>query len=247
MPIFKVGQDMHYFAHVPKCGGSSVELYLQQRFGKMAFVDQSPMDREAKRRRWTRSSPQHLPWQQFERLMPPEWFKSAFGVVRHPEARLISVYHHFHDGRAGSGDVPTIDEWFARWLERDDFYQFDNHLMPQAQIVPDWATVFRLEEGLDAIVPHIDGLAGNVQGPRELPRVNKRKADGPSLPKAVLSEETKAKVAEFYAEDFARFGYRPDGSLGPMKRAAAVPKARRNNLFWRVARAVRYEIKSRRN
>jgi len=37
MPIFRINDQLHYFAHVPKCGGSAVETYLTRRFGPLGF------------------------------------------------------------------------------------------------------------------------------------------------------------------------------------------------------------------
>ena len=34
MPFFRIDRELHYFAHVPKCAGASVEVYLRKRFGK---------------------------------------------------------------------------------------------------------------------------------------------------------------------------------------------------------------------
>jgi hypothetical protein len=71
----------------------------------------------------------------------------------------------------------SIDEWFDDWLARAaaEPFLYDNHLCPQSAIVPPDATVFRLEDGLDAIVPHLDLLAGNRDGPRAIPAENVRK------------------------------------------------------------------------
>jgi hypothetical protein len=244
MPVFRTGSKLHYFAHVPKCGGSSVELYLQQRFGEMAFVDYTSFDRETKKRRWSRTSPQHVAWTEFARLMPGSWISGVFGVVRHPEARLISAYHHFTDSIADDASCPELDDWFARWLAREDYYQYDNHLLPQSELIPNWATVFRLEEGLDAVIPYLDELAGDTAGARALPAINKRKADGTGRPRAQVSEATRALIAETYAEDFTRFGYVLGGGLMDRPRPMRRPVPHRQGPLWKIARRVRYWLKS---
>jgi hypothetical protein len=38
MPIFRVNEKIVFFCHVPKCAGTAVNLYLQARFGKLAFI-----------------------------------------------------------------------------------------------------------------------------------------------------------------------------------------------------------------
>ena len=66
----------------------------------------------------------------------------------------------------------SIAEGFDDWLKRaaGEPFLYDNHLCPQSAIVPKDATVFRLEDGLDAIVPHLDRLAGDTGGPSGLLR-----------------------------------------------------------------------------
>ena len=39
MPIFRHDGALYFFAHVPKCGGQSVEDYLSRRFGPLAFLN----------------------------------------------------------------------------------------------------------------------------------------------------------------------------------------------------------------
>ena len=92
MPFFRAGPGIYFFAHVPKCAGSSVEDYLRDRFGRPGFVDNRFVQRpEAER--WTRTSPQHADWATVERLFGPDFFDGAFAVVRHPLSRAVSAYH----------------------------------------------------------------------------------------------------------------------------------------------------------
>lgn len=222
MPVFRVGDRLHYYAHVPKCGGSSVEAYLKARFGPLAFLDSRFLS-IAPVERWTKSSPQHLPWTAFTRLVPADWIASSFAVVRHPVKRLVSAFQFQVEVEGTVAPLWSIDEWFDDWLKRaaDEPFLYDNHLCPQSAIVPPDATVFRLEDGLDAIVPHLDRLAGNGDGPRSVPAENvRRKGMGPDAERLKPSPETLARVAEFYAADFARFGY---GETAP-KSAHARPK-----------------------
>ncbi|SPH24838.1 hypothetical protein DEA8626_03871 [Defluviimonas aquaemixtae] len=209
MPIFRVVEKLHYYAHVPKCGGSSVEAYLRQRFGALAFLDTRHLELpEAKR--WTKSSPQHLPWSALMRLVPPDWIASSFAVVRHPVKRLVSAFQYQVEVEGTVAALWSIDEWFDDWVGRaeDEPFLYDNHLCPQSKIVPDDATVFRLEDGLSTLVGHIDGLAGDTQGPRAIPKENVRKKNmAPDAERLTPSAETLTRIAEVYAEDFARFGY----------------------------------------
>lgn len=225
MPVFRIGDKLHYYAHVPKCGGSSVEGYLRTRFGGLAFLDTRFLDLAAPRR-WTKSSPQHLPYDAFTRLVPADWIASSFAVVRHPVKRLVSAFQYQVEVEGTVAPLWSIDEWFDDWLKRaaEEPFLYDNHLCPQAAIVPKDAAVFRLEDGLDAIVPHLDRLAGNSAGPRAIAAENVRKKGmSPDAERLKPSAETLARAARFYAEDFARFGY-AEGAAP--KSTHAKPKAK---------------------
>ena len=234
MPIVRINEKLHYFAHVPKCGGSSVEQYLRERFGSLAFLNTRYLDLPEPAR-WTRSSPQHLAITDFRLLIPPDWIPSSFAVVRHPLNRLISAFHFQMEVEQTVAPIWTIDEWFDDWLARaaDQPFLYDGHLRPQSDIVPTDAKVFKLEDGLDALVPYFDQLAGNSSGPRSVTAENVRtkSASGSKVARDKPSEATLAKIADYYAEDFRRFGYEPGKSLRHTR-----PPARQKGILHRIAR-----------
>ncbi len=209
MPIFRIGDKLHYYAHVPKCGGSSVEAYLRTRFGSLAFLNTRYLDLPEDSR-WTRSSPQHVALADLHRLVPADWIASSFAVVRHPVKRLVSAFQFQVEVEGTVAALWSIDEWFDDWLKcaGAEPFRYDNHLRPQSEIVPEGATIFRLEDGLDALVPHLDTLAGNSEGPRRIAAENvRKKAMGPDASRLKPSPETLARIGVYYAEDFRRFGY----------------------------------------
>lgn len=215
MPIFKAGSKLVYFAHVPKCGGTSIENYLQDRFGPIAFLDRDFSRRNAARH-WSRTSPQHIDWESLERLFPRSFFDAVFAVVRHPVARVVSAYK-FQQAveRSVSTEVP-----FAEWLHkqaqawRRDPFVVDNHIRPQADFVPADCDIFHLEHGLDAIIPYLDRLAGVVAGPRRTSHV--RPGDRSNTERSATIAIGPAELAlidEIYARDFGRFRYRRDEKM----------------------------------
>ncbi|MFQ3596287.1 MAG: sulfotransferase family 2 domain-containing protein [Sphingomonadaceae bacterium] len=222
MGFFRSGNSFLFFAHVPKCGGTSVEHYLVERFGPLAFYDSRFLS-IPERDRWSRTSPQHVDWATVTRLVPPEWFAHVFAVVRHPEARIISDYHWQQEvEQTIPADLP-----FAAFLEqqfaacRADPFLLDNHVRPMADLVPAHATVFHLEHGLDRIIPWLDAATGSTSGPRFIPHANERGAHGAKPARKVQPTDAERQaIADFYAEDFRRFGYVP-GERAP--RAAPVP------------------------
>ena len=211
MPIFKAGAKLVYYAHVPKCGGSAVGWYLNERFGPIAFEDKSQTRHDAKTL-WNRTSPQHIDRVSLARLFPESFFDAVFTIVRHPVARLVSAYHF----QLEVEKIIPASTSFSDWLEdladrrRDDPFIFDNHVRPMTEIVPEGATVFYMEHGLDPLVPWFDALTGTTVAPRALPRINERgNHTAAAAPRAEPSDWDMKRILEIYGEDFSRFGYEP--------------------------------------
>ena len=206
MPLFRVNSQLHFFAHVPKCAGTSVEHYLRERFGGLAFYDNNHTQTPA-HTRWSNTSPQHIDTASFYKLIPENWIASSFAVVRHPVKRVISAFHFQAEVEGNLNHDQSIDDWLAAWIATADSngFLYDNHLRRQTELVPDDAQIFYLEHGLDGVVGYLDALAGNSNGPRSILGDNVRKAgDKPAL---TLSDASLALIADYYAADFARFGY----------------------------------------
>lgn len=217
MPLFCHNGKTYYFAHVPKCGGSAVEGYLRKRFGPLAFCDPGFLD-QPEADRWSRTSPQHVDAATLARLFPPGFFAATFAVVRHPVARMRSEYQYDLALRG----IPAPDLPFAVWLEQSlnlvtgaPFLR-DNHLRPQIAFVPqDGCRLFRLEEGLEAIIPWLDEQTHSRAGPRKIPVAGPRGARG----HVDVSPADIDRIAEHFRVDFEAFGYDPHdpAALLPMR------------------------------
>lgn len=216
MPFFKAGSKLVYYAHVPKCGGSAVERYIHGRCGEIAFLDNAYMS-VPRASRWSRTSPQHIDRASLARLIPASFFDMSFTIVRHPVARIVSAFHFQLEVER---TIPA-DTRFSYWLEElrdilgEDGFVYDNHLLPMNDIVPEGAAVFHLEHGLDGLVPWFDGLLGNTAAPRAVPHVNARGAYRGSGggEKVQPDAQDLELIADLYAADFARFGYRLDDRM----------------------------------
>jgi hypothetical protein len=220
MPIVRINGQFHYFAHVPKCGGSAVEVYMARRFGPLALTEMNH-NLLAPREMWNRTTAQHMPVFTLHRLFPGDWFASSFAVVRHPLWRLYSAFFYARDVHKQLPLTTEFNAWFreaATWAAQDPF-RLSGHFFPQHQLVPKGAQIFRLEDGLDAVVDHLDLLAGNTDGLRSIASLNVGKWRGEETP-PIPSEETLTLLARVYAADFARFGYQPPTSAAE---AAALP------------------------
>lgn len=222
MPILRAGGRLVYYAHVPKCAGSALEHYLEARFGPLGFLD-ARHTAIPKDRRWSRTSPQHVDAETLGRLFPPGFFDATFAVVRHPEARIVSAFHFQREVEATISLNVSFGEWLEDLLDarEEDPFLHDNHTRPMAEIVPDGATVFHLEHGLDAIIPWFDAFTGDEAGPRAIPKVNERGAHAKTGADIALTEADRIRIAEIFAVDFARFGYIP-GEKTPKATAPAL-------------------------
>ena len=222
MPTFRIRQELHSFAHVPKCGGSSRNAYLSGRFGPLGFSEPH-QDLLPAHRQWNRTSNQHVPTFVLDRFLPSDWFTSSFAVVRHPLGRLVSAFFFARNlGHAPPG--AEFNSWFQAVASRVKRYplDYDGHLPPQSAFVPNRSRIFRFKDGFEQIVLYLDGLCGNRDGPRQLEARNVgawRGKDG--LP--VSTAETLTLIARVYAEDFARFGYEVAADPAATATAVALP------------------------
>lgn len=212
MPMFRAGSKLVYFAHVPKCAGSSMLHYLRDRFGTVAFHD-GKFHFVPDAARWSRTSPQHVDAQTLERMFPNGFFDASFAIVRHPVSRLFSA---FHFQREVERLVP-MGMTFGAWIEKtaaeriDSPFIYDNHTRPMDEIVPAGAATFQLEAGFAPLIIWLDELTGDAKGPRSLPKVNERGGSGRQ--KVDMTTPTPADIkliAKIYSRDFERFGYEPE-------------------------------------
>ena len=211
MPLTRLANGkLIYFSHAPKCAGTAVERYLQNRFGPLGLLDpafgrRNPVDA------WSLSPPQHMPEAVRRELLPDTLFDAHFATVRHPATRLRSV---FLFQREVEKSLPLTLR-FERWLDTLprtlalDVYALHGHLRPITDYVPETARVFRVEDGLDAVVDWLDAEAGGADGPRQISAANvlaTRLGEAmPAMPP--LTSSICAQIATLYPSDYERFSY----------------------------------------
>jgi Sulfotransferase family len=247
MPIFRINDQLHYFAHVPKCGGTSVESYLAERFGPLALRDLERFQLPPGKR-WSQTSPQHIPAQVLHQFIPKDWLASSFAIVRHPVRRAISSFLYARDKNRHIPLATDFDTWFAEaavWIPQE-LYRLDGHFASQSSFVPESARIFRLEDGLEQVVAYLDQLAGTDDGPRSVPTLNVGRWRAEATPPPPGAKSL-ALIQQVYAEDFARFGYAtvPDtqslASLPDLPTLASTgrpPLPRRRSFRHRILRAL---------
>ena len=209
MPVFRHGDALSYFAHIPKCAGTSVERYLISRFGEIGFYDKTASMRGAAA--WSRTSPQHIDWASLQTILPASFLTAVFAVVRHPVARAVSAYQFQVEVERKITPETPFSDWLRNQASAfaENPFIMDNHFRPQSDFVPEVCEIFHLEHGLEAIIPYLDNLAGDEKGPRSIERANSRAHDKRRVKAAPVTPTSQdlALLQKLYAADFARFGY----------------------------------------
>lgn len=208
MPLFRCNDKLVFFAHIPKCGGQSVEAYLAKRFGSLAFLDNKHRRLES-HLRWGATSPQHIEMDALRRLFPSDWFYASFAVVRNPYTRLVSAWNFRLMTRKTHELSSSIEDWLNTVAGGSIIarHESDNHLARQVDLVPDDAKTFQLEEGMNKIVSWLDELEGKQHSERQIPKSNTQGKPLTGLKKSELSQDAIDAIREIYADDFSKFGY----------------------------------------
>lgn len=207
MPLIYSGGKKVFFAHIPKTGGTSIQDYLFNRFGSLTLLGRH---RQYKNGSSLIVSATHLSAYDLEEILPTDldW---SFAIVRDPVQRLISEY------RFQRGASRTSRIGFSIWLRimiaaaRRDPRIYDNHIRPQVDFLLEGTEIFRIENGLDKIIPHIDDIMTQSAPSLKIRHMLKGKTE----PVHIHREDLRV-IFDFYAADFERFGYpEPDYNSFP--------------------------------
>src|SRR5438045_277709 len=108
MPIFRFGDKILLFIHIPKTGGTSVEAMLKAGGGVEAMRHNAQIT-------GLLCTPQHFHAEILSRLVPEGFSDFTFTIVRNPFDRLVS---EFKMRVQGAGRDVTFDDWVDRVLTR---------------------------------------------------------------------------------------------------------------------------------
>lgn len=203
----------YIFVHIPKTGGTSMAAALEARAkADDILIGDTPKAKRRKKRLEGLTARGRL-WKH-SRLADIDGLAGAerledffiFTMVRNPWDRVASLYHW---ARAQSFDHPSVR--LAKALTFGDYLAHpDIGAMLKGDRVDDYLTdargvvrfshVIRLEaaEDLAALEAHLGFTV-------VLPYLNR--SDRPADYRGLYTEETAARVAGWFADDIARFGY----------------------------------------
>jgi len=214
MPIIKYKDVTLHFAHIPKCGGSSVEEYVKGLNGaELAFVDISYVLGNTAKKPWNISSPQHIDGDSFSRLFPKAFFSAFFAVVRNPLNRVKSAYQFQRFVHRTIKHTVTLDDFVKNELKANylKLGWMDNHFLPQHRFLyPRTAyQIYKLEAGgVDKAKHYIDRMLFGNSIEQVMPHENPaKKWKGFNEADLDLSEESRKIINDIYKADFERFKY----------------------------------------
>jgi hypothetical protein len=213
---------------------------------------------------WAGAAPLPFLWRSLsdeerkEALTASDVLRVAF--VRHPISRIFSSWSQkylqrepgFNDGLPPSFPQPpesvdspeqirdmftefvaSLSQWRGSWLK------LDGHLYPQnlvlGHLLPDGATILRVEQMADAVTLIVDHLERFGVSPGPLPRVNEAIV---GYDTRLVGDEAAEHLAQLYSEDLELFSYDPEP---PPSRAREINfewlnDVRRRNERWAIAR-----------
>lgn len=193
------------YIHVPKTGGTAIELFFDKHGFASQFLDRGG---DGSMVSMMKCSPQHLHAEQLQSIFHVNRFSYRFMTVRHPADRLISEYRM---RAAMQTSIEDVDTWIGKTL--DDYprnpFLIDNHIRPQVEFWIPGCEVFRQEDGFGADwVRRI----GERIGCEFFHPVEVAMRFGTSV-KPQPGAASLARIEEFYRRDYEFFGYdlsRPD-------------------------------------
>ena len=208
------------FVHVPRTGGTSIEILLNLRnaVNYYAFAPWPELSPNNK-------SPQHFTYTELQQNLDVEFFRSAykFAFVRNPWDRFVSefAWRQFHYAKwAKPGHIlfqgPYLESLrnFVRVLEMpteeriDTFRGFDSHLETQTSFVTNehgqvsvnfLGRFETYEESLRELFAQLRIVPVFIPRANRISRTHYR---------AYYCDYTRSAVEAFYAEDIGNFGYR---------------------------------------
>lgn len=203
MPIYRAGDKILHFSHVPKCAGTSITEYLSARFGPAALEDRA-YRRDPQRVPWNLSSPQHIRAEHLQRFLPDTFIDMSFAIVRDPFARIQSVYHFQKYGEKSIPRGVSFKIWLRtlRWQLRHRPFAYDNHIRPQVEFLLPQTQIFKLENGFEPVISMLDEAFGPSSSDITVGHEKKRKSSQRKMAKGDAEL-----IREIYKDDFRLFDY----------------------------------------
>ena len=199
MPLFSVNGHSVLFAHIPKCGGTSITEMLIAH-PKCNEHDYLRKGRSAFTYPLTKCPPQHWHTSMLSERLLLERFDLVFSVLRDPLDRMLS--EHVMCLRRGDSVLTDFNAWYleARALRSGNPFAWDNHLRPAREFILPQSVLYALEAGLENIWADICRRLAIDPAASATQHSLARGSSGAS--RSVVSREISDFVMKDYREDF---------------------------------------------
>lgn len=208
MPIFVKDDKFILYVHVPKTGGSYIELLFQNNGFALAYYDRGV--RKPTLNTVRHCSPQHMHATMIEAIFDPDAFDHAFMTVRHPIERLMSEYRM----RLSRENPVDINDWIGHMIDgyEEDAFLLDNHIRPQSEFFMPGIRTFKQEDGFDdAWAREIETeFSINLEQPVSQQAKSSESKKSVAQGTSEISPENRGRILRLYERDFELFDYKPD-------------------------------------
>ena len=205
MPIFIKDNKYFLFVHVPKTGGTSLEVVFARSGSAAAYID---FGGKGTLNHLRRCAPQHMHGELLQSQFVIEKFDGIFMVVRNPYDRFRSEYcmaHPVNCDPSGNAVEAWAEKVFAEYAE--DNYVHDNHIRPQNEFFVPGAVVFRFEQGFTNIIMDIASRYGVALIRDNVKELARSKRSGVSPSAVELNRAVVEMINRQYKRDFEQFEY----------------------------------------
>ncbi len=209
MPIFRKNSKSIFFFHVPKAGGTTVELVFKDNGYRVILLDPGGKGSLNSLRY---CSPQHMHTDQVSKLFNLNKFDTSFMLARNPYDRVRSEFCMRHQSAhclSKNERVVAFKNWLRYVFKNypQNPFMLDNHIRPQAEFCAPQTTVFRLEEGLETVFSSLSEALGDDILYDGRSAYTRNKISGFSSLDVGIDEECRELIYDFYSVDFKLFGY----------------------------------------
>lgn len=199
MPLYHQCNNSLLFIHIPKCGGSSLEIALRKASKSVTLFGHGCFE----------CSPQHFHVTPLKSLVPDIQNVPSFTVVREPTMRFISGHMYRNRLRQKKNLKPksfTHDVRHCLFEYKSNPYVYDNHLRPQVEFIFENTEIFKLENGLAPALLHGLKILTQREPSDDTDITHEKKSKDTKL---ILRGYDLIKLRDFYYHDYRFFGYKP--------------------------------------
>ena len=208
MPVFTKGKKNLLFIHVPKTGGTSMEMLFQLSGWRTGYLDLNLKGKSFNHLRIC--APQHMHAEMLKQQLVLHKFNGVFMTVRHPYDRYRSEYAYKYKVNCDPSAV-AVETWTRTVLKAysKDQFIFDNHIRPQHEFYLPGTAVYKLENGFNKMIPDLAKKYKIEFADKELRKMSRQEESGFSSSDVELNDTVKSMLIILYQQDFEQFGYKP--------------------------------------